>query len=199
MAEGPVADAVVRATYLAPIVSAIIAFTLGLLAERWSARRPRLLWFWGHNSSVQIPAHPGQAPLFINSHSVAISNTGRGTAHNVCVNHTTLQGIYFRVFPITAYVQEPIPGAGGERIRFHTLVAGSSVWIHYVAIGIITDNIMLSCEGDEGAAKSVNVGPQRIFPRWIRWANLGGFSVGVGFLAYWAIRFGVLLVHLASQ
>lgn len=181
--------AVVWATYLAPSVAAIVAFILGLLAERWLGRRPRLGWFFGHNSSVAIPNATGEGPaLVVNSHSVAIANQGRGPAHNVSVVHVHLEGIHFQVFPITEFVQEPVPGAGGERIRFPRIDPGLTVWIHYLGVNVRTDDITVRCTSDEGQARVVNVGPQRIMPRWFRRFVLAMFFAGTAACVYLAAR-----------
>ena len=196
MTETQTTDEIVRATYLAPVLQTGIAFVLGFLTDRWLARRPKLVWFYGHNTGTQIPDPAGvNPPLIVNSHSVSLSNSGRGTAHNVALDHTTLQNIHFQVFPVTEYIREPITGGGGERIRFPRLVAGSTVWINYIAAGVRTDNINVSCSSDEGAAKIVNVGPQRIWPRWLtRFAGVM-FYAGVLSSAYWLYCVALYLAH----
>lgn len=189
-------NAVVWATYLAPVIT----FVLGFLAERWLARRPRLAWFFGHNSSVAIPSEVGAGPpLVINSHSVAIANQGRGPAHNVSVVHTSLASIHFQVFPITEYIREPVPGAGGERIRFPRIDPDSAVWIHYVGVNVRTDNITVRCTSDEGQAKLVNVGPQRLLPRWFNRFAFVMFVAGIAACLYFGISAAISLARYLTR
>jgi len=73
-----------------PLLASVLSLVVGVILEKYRARRPNLVYYLSHISGFQIPPQPGQQiqqTILINTHSIVVANIGRGVAHNVEVAH----------------------------------------------------------------------------------------------------------------
>lgn len=142
----------VFATFLAPLITAFIAFIL----NKFFQNKPKLIAYYGH-ISVHKVTPPDSGSLNIHTHAVVVRNTGKLPAKNVRVGHNFLPD--YNVMPSTMYEVLKIPG-GGEEISFPILVPNEQITISYLYFPPITySQINTYVKSDEGLAKVINVIP----------------------------------------
>ena len=105
--DTPLSDPLVIATILGPVLGAAI----GIPLDRAFKSKPKLIAYLGHSTSHVLPAAGGGGPpLIVNTHSLWVSNLGKGTANNVYLTHKTLTNIELQVRPPITYRVEQMEG-----------------------------------------------------------------------------------------
>lgn len=152
---------------LAQVTVPVACIFIGAIVNKLVERRPRLIVYYGHASSFQVPGQAGNPSFGINTHSIIIRNTGRLAANNVRVGHNYLPPNH-TVFPVVSHTRQIIPG-GGEEILFPVMVAGEQIIISYLYFPPLTWNqIATQVRSDEGFATGLNVIPTPQRPWWHR-------------------------------
>src|SRR6266853_872458 len=102
------------ARYAAPILTLL----LGVALNRWLEKRPKLISFLGHASTVTIRP-PGGQPTQVNAHAIVVRNEGKKPATNVRLGHNVLPD--FSVYPSVMHDVVTLPD-GSKEIVFPSLV-----------------------------------------------------------------------------
>ncbi|MCL4822832.1 MAG: hypothetical protein KJZ57_01320 [Anaerolineales bacterium] len=177
------------ARYAAPVLAAVVA---AVIARYWD-RRPRLVSYLPHASSVRVTP-PAGAAFSVHTHSVVVRNTGRQRAVNVRLGHKFLPN--FGVYPSVPYEVLDLP-AGGSEIVFPDLVPGEQVTVNYLYYPpVVWSDVNSYAKSDEGLAKIVSVLPTPQPPAAVR--RIALFLVAVGAIT---VLFGIsqLLVFLVHR
>jgi len=149
----------VVATIASPVVTLFVGFFLNHIFEK----KPKLVGFLGHVSGIRL--NNENQPIFVNTHSVILRNTGRRVAKNVRVGHNVLPA--FQVYPDINYTVIDLP-SGGKEIIFPALIPKKQITISYLYFQPLTwDNINTHLEYDEGLVRVVKVLPTVQLPKWL--------------------------------
>jgi len=136
------------------IVEGIILLVIGAFVKDWFDRRPRLIRYVLHPSSVMVRPPQGQHQL-VNVHALVVKNVWRGPAKNVRIGHNLLPD--FSVYPDTQYTVENLPG-GGKEIVIPLLASGQDVLVQYLYFPpVLWTNINTHVQSDEMSAKTINI------------------------------------------
>lgn len=169
------------------IVSLLIT-TVGFCLTYFITKKPRLRFYYSAITQIPIPSmkknesendvgiSSALKARFYRSHTIAISNQGNATAHNVRVGHYLLAPLAHSVSP---EVNVSNPGNLKE-ILVPTLCAGEAFTISYLYpenIHFSNINSYLKC--DEGMAEVANMKDVRIRSAFFRMFIQGIFFLGV--------------------
>lgn len=136
------------------IAQPVLAFALGVVADRFFARRARLLSFFGHVSTHRTTDQRG-VPFTVYTHTVVVGNAGRATANNVRLSHNTLPD--FSIYPPVPYRVEVLP-SGEKEIVIEKMVPKQQVTISYLYFPpLVAAQINAGIRSDEGFAKQLDV------------------------------------------
>jgi hypothetical protein len=145
------------------IAEPILLVFLTIWVTRLFEQRPRLIAFYGHVAAFRAVPPNGQ-PIFVNTHSVVLRNTGRQSATNVRLSHHHLPD--FVILPAVQHTTEDVPNSGRD-ILIPTLVPGQQIIISYLYFEPTNfTNINAGIRCDEGLARQIPVILQRQYPRW---------------------------------
>lgn len=143
------------------IVVPFLALIFGIIINRISERRPKLISYLGHVSAFNIDSPPMQ----VFTHTIVLRNVGKATAENVRVGHNILPN--YNVYPNVNHLVIDLP-QGGKEILFPNLVSEEQVSISYLYFPPITwDRINSYTKHDGGLAKIITVIPTPIYPKWL--------------------------------
>ncbi len=142
-------------------------------------RRPNVITWLGHASTVQITPAQGPPGIWVNTHAVVIRNAGKMAATNVRLGHNHLPN--FGVYPNVQYQVSPLP-AGGSEIVFATLVPNEQITVTYLYYPPVTWNqINAYTKFDQGMARVITVLPTPAQPMWL--LRIGAVVLFVGLVA----------------
>lgn len=172
---------------VATIAAPIIALFIGALINHLLENRPKVVSYLGHVSGIRLRS---EQPLHVNTHSIVLSNSGRKTATNIRLGHTTLPD--FQIFPDTEYEIRDLPG-GSKEIIIPILIPKKQITITYLYFPPLTWNqINTHVESDEGPVKILNVLPTVQYPKWVRntlWLLIGYGVIGLAYTLYAVIKY----------
>ncbi|MGH8817132.1 MAG: hypothetical protein ACREX5_11120 [Achromobacter pestifer] len=176
------------------VAQPVLAFALGILADRFFARRSRLVSFFGHVSTHRATNTEGEQYL-VYTHEVVLGNVGRATANNVRLSHNRLPD--FSIYPPIPYRVEELPG-GVRDIVIEKVVPKQQVTVSYLYFPPLTaGQINCGIRSDEGFAKALNVllqpKPPKLLLRFAQFlALVGAVAVvyGVVFALRWLANVG---------
>ena len=138
---------------MAKLISPFVTLIIGIIIEKLSERRAKLISFIGHVSSFTLN-NEEKTPVF--THSIIVRNTGRKTANNVRLGHNVMP-VNVTVSPKIEYQIKEFQG-GGSEIVIPTMVPKEQITISYLYFPPITwDQINTYTKSDEGFAKIVNL------------------------------------------
>lgn len=172
---------------IAKIVSPILTVILGVLLQKYTQDRPRLINYLVHASAIPLRNAENGA---VNVHSIMVRNTGKRTANNVRIGHYFLPQSYALQPQLQHEVINQEGGPEAE-ILIPTLVPNEQVNISYLYFPPVTWNQIHSyCKSDESSAENVNVIPTPQLNTFQRAVGIFVLFVGASTLLYW----GILLV-----
>jgi uncharacterized repeat protein (TIGR01451 family) len=170
------------------IAQPVLAFALGIVADRFFASRARLVSFFGHVSTHRA-TNPQGGQFVVYTHTVVVGNAGRATANNVRLSHNTLPD--FSIHPPVPYRVEVLP-SGEREIVFEKIVPKQQVTISYLYFPpLVAAQINAGIRSDEGFAKQLDVllqpRPPKALLRVLYVLTLAGL-VTVTYCAFSALR-----------
>lgn len=171
------------------IAAPIIALFVGALLNHFLANKEKLISHYGHVSGFKLDPTTGAEPIYVNTHSIVVKNSGRKTATNVRIGHKILPNI--KVYPDIEYRIQDLPG-GGKEIVIPTLIPKKEVTISYLYFAPTTyDQINTHVESDKGPAKIVSVLLQPQPSKWLIkliWVLIVYGIIGIIYTAYGIIK-----------
>lgn len=177
-------------TFAAATLSAIVASALAAAIGAFITYRlsmPRLVWYLGHSSAVELPANPGPPPtaaVTVHSHFVVIRNTGRRPARNVRLSHQYLPPGR-TIWPAVNHEVQ------GRDIVFPTLVPQQQVAVTYIYFPpVLWSGVNTICQSDEGLARAIKVIPTPQIPPVVRYTLVLLAAIGAVFVVYGLVMFG---------
>lgn len=156
-----------------PIISAILALIVGVLVERYRLKQPRLTYYLGHVADFSIPtkaADGTESQASIYTHSITITNQGRGVAHNIEVAHYHLNtsNFWYRINPEISFDVGQLSG-GGLVLKFPMVHPRDQISIAYLyTYPYEIASIHNYVRSDEVLAKPISVIPVQQFPIWVQ-------------------------------
>ncbi|WP_219268013.1 hypothetical protein [Pseudomonas sp. Xaverov 259] len=167
----------------APILTAVF----GLVAKIYLDAKPKLVCYMIHSFAIPMrnQNHPDAQPLTINTHTIAVRNSGKKSATNVRIGHHSLPD--FQIYP--PLIHEVTRNADGTgEILIPTLVPGEQINIGYLYFPPqMYQNINSYCKSDEVLAKYLNVVPMVPLGKvqlYILWSLV---FIGASSFVYWLL------------
>jgi|GEM_PF-806274 len=182
-------------TALGNILYSSALLVIGILLNRFFESRPKLIAYYSHVGAGRVRVSNETTPVFINTHSIVIYNSGRKPALNVRVGHHPIGSVQnmIAVFPPQQFRVETITDAG-EEIIFNRILPKQSITLTYIYTGLTANQITAYVRSDEAEAKFFPVIINRKYPLWC--LGIFIFLVFIGFVttAYYSYIYGIVLL-----
>ena len=171
----------------APLVSLIVAAVIKALLEG----RSRLVAYVGHVAAFRMEDAEG-AQLQAHSHNVVLQNSGKKSATNVRVPHGVARAaVNIHMHPPVHYTIEENP-AGNFQILIPNLAPKEQITISYLyQAPTVWSHVSWQPKSDDGLAELVEAIPAPRPNRFIRYTVLALAFVGLSYLFYWVVRYGL--------
>ena len=170
--------------YHKEIVSALLAFIVGILLEKYTNKKPNISYFILNSSQFNLPAQAGNQSSKVFTHSIVIQNNGKAPATNIEVVHFNLNPapvlFIYQISPDGQYTEDKTQN-GGLILRFPSLLPS-----HQIAISVPlysypygTNNIHNYVKSTEVFGYPISILTVRHTPKWLQlmilWLSLFGF------------------------
>jgi len=165
------------------IAGPIALLFLGAFIKRWLERRPVLISYYSHTSSVMFkPREQGRQPFPIHTHAIVLKNDGGLAATNVRLRHRELPD--FTIWPPTEHRVEVLPD-GSSDIVIPQILSKEQLTITYLYFPpLLWNQINSGIRSDQGFATPIPAVMQRWLPPWLIFILRFLLIVGIATVIY---------------
>lgn len=168
------------------IAGPIALLVLGAFIKRWFERRPVLISYYAHTSSVMFtPREEGRRPFPIHTHAIVLKNDGGLAATNVRLRHRALPDFPdFTIWPPIEHRVEMLPD-GSRDIVIPQILSKEQLTITYLYFPpLLWNEINAGIRSDQGFARPIPAVMQRWLPPWLIFVLRFILVVGIATIIY---------------
>ena len=166
------------------IATGIVSLLVGLFLERVKGKAKLLCWVPG--SFAFKLASP---EMVIRTDSVTIQNIGRQPSKDIEIIHQSKPDHFQFATPVD-FTESSNP-SGEHVIKIASLGPKEHVNLQLLSHSKLP--VLLNIRSAEGKAQFIQVGLQRVWPKWVQVLGTALILLGTGFSAYWLVNAVIFL------